>query len=399
MSPSALGFLPDRAGGPAGAFGDGVDEIDRAGILEIAQPVFDRIDAGLGGEFVDIGFVGKGIRQCRDAAKPRCAHDRRHVVRHHAHGVVIVRRDRGAVAHLEHGRDRRNRSGQQQRQGRRAVGRIARGKIVTGDAAVGVQSAIDVHQLRGAFRLPGVLLLAGQLHADGTADRARQQNRVGRNVIGAVAAIAAGGLQPDHLDFGFRPLQQQREVGAQDVRILRAGPHPDVAVLIIRDRAGRADRTVHLVRPDISPLHRSCGGRDGGVDVALVDQGARRRWIGAQRGLDVLQVRQCRGRLPAHLELRRRLDRVFLALGETPTKSPILTTATSPGMSRDRGLVDRDQAGADEGAGIDAGIGRPHHAAVQHAGHAHVVDINRVRRSPSPADRCAAPIARRWCRR
>ena len=60
----------------------------------------------------------------------------------------------------------------------------------------------------------------------------------------------------------------------------------------------------------------------------------------------------------------------------TPTKSPILTTATSPGISRDRSLVDRDQAGADEGAGIDAGIGRAHHAAMQHAGHAHVVDVN-----------------------
>ena len=120
--------------------------------------------------------------------------------------------------------------GQQQRQRRRAVGGIARGEIVSGDAAVGVHAAIDVHQLRGALGLPRMFLLARELHAHGTADRARQQQRVGGDVVGAVAAVAAGGLQPDHLDLGFRLLDQQREVGAQDVRVLRAGPHADIAV-------------------------------------------------------------------------------------------------------------------------------------------------------------------------
>ncbi len=291
MSPSAHRLLPDRARLPAGALGDGVDEIDRAGVLEIAQAIFDRIDAGLGREFVDIGFVGEGVRQRRHAAKPGCPHDRRHVVRHHAHVVIVVGRDRGAVAHLGHGRDRRNRARQQQRQRGRAVGRIAGREIVSRDAAIGVQSALDVHQLRGALWLPGVLLFARQLHAHRAADRARQQHRVGGDVVGAVAAVAAGGLHPDHVDFGFRPLQQQREIGAQDVRILRAGPHPDLTVPIVRDRAGRADRGVHLVGPDISPRHRLCRGGERGVDVALVDQGPRRRRIGAQRGLDILRDR------------------------------------------------------------------------------------------------------------
>ena len=63
-------FFPDRARRPAGALGDGVDQIDRALVLQIAQPVLDRIDAGFGGEFVDVGFMGKGIGQRRDAAKP-----------------------------------------------------------------------------------------------------------------------------------------------------------------------------------------------------------------------------------------------------------------------------------------------------------------------------------------
>src|ERR1700722_1246752 len=39
-------FLPYRSRSPAGAFGNGVDEVDRAPILQIAQPVLDRIAAG-----------------------------------------------------------------------------------------------------------------------------------------------------------------------------------------------------------------------------------------------------------------------------------------------------------------------------------------------------------------
>ena len=369
-------FFPARARGPVGALGNGVDEVDRARILEVAQAVFDRIDAGFGRQFVDVGFMGESVRQRRDAAKPGGAHDRRHVVGHHAHGVIIIRRDRGAVAHLEHGRHRRDGSGQQQRQSGRAVGGIAGRKIVTGDAAVGAQAALDVHQLRGAFRLPGVLLFARQLHANRTADRARQQNRVGRDVVGAVAAVAAGGLHPDHVDLGIRPLQQQCEVGAQDVRILRARPHPNLILPDVRDRTGRTDRAVHLIRPDIRPLHRLFGGGDGSIDIALVDQDTRRRRIGAKRGLDVFQVGQRRGRLPGDFELGGGLDRVLLALGDDADEIADFDHGDQARNIAHRSFVDRDQAGADKGAGIDAGIGRPHHAAMQHAGHAYVVNIN-----------------------
>ena len=173
----------------------------------------------------------------------------------------------------------------------RGVGRIAGGKIVSGNAAVGAQPALDVHQLRSALGLPGVLLLAGQLHPDRPADRARQQYRVGGDVVGAVAAVAAGGFHPDHVDVALRPLQQPGEVGAQQMRILRAGPNPHLTVPDIGYAAGRADRAVHLVRPDVGPRHRRGGGGEGGVDVALVDQRSRRRRIGAQRGRRCRRVR------------------------------------------------------------------------------------------------------------
>ena len=120
-----------------------------------------------------------------------------------------------------------------------------------------------------------MLLLAGELHPDGTADRARQQQRIGGHVVGTIAAVAAGGFQPDQIDLFLWTLQKQREVGAQDVGILRAGPDLYVAFLIICDSAGRADRSVHLIRPDIRPRHRLGGGGDRRIDVALVDQGAR----------------------------------------------------------------------------------------------------------------------------
>ena len=83
-----------------------------------------------------------------------------------------------------------------------------------------------------------MLLFARQLHADRSADRARQQHRIGGDVVGAVAAIAAGGFHPDHVDFDLGRCQQQREIGAQHVRVLRAGPHPN---LILRKSATAQD--------------------------------------------------------------------------------------------------------------------------------------------------------------
>ena len=76
------------------------------------------------------------------------------------------------------------------------------------------------------------------------------------------------------------------------------------------------------------------------------------------------------------LELRRGLDRVFLALGDHADEIADPHHRDQPGNIAHRGFIDRDQAGADEIAGIDAGIRRPHHAAMQHAGHAHVMHID-----------------------
>ena len=133
---------------------------------------------------------------------------------------------------------------------------------------------------------------------------------------------------------------------------------------------------MHLIRPDVSSLHRLGGTGDRGVDIAFVDQRSRLRRIGAQCGLDVLQIRQCRRRLPAHFELGRGPDGIFLPLGDNTDEVADGHDRNHPGNIPHRGFVDRDQAGADKRAGVDSRIGWPDHAAVQHAGHAHVMDVD-----------------------
>ena len=151
-----------------------------------------------------------------------------------------------------------------------------------------------------------------------------------------------------------------------------------VSVAIIGDRAGRPDRGVHLVGPDIGALHRLCRRRQSrastlplSISVRGVEGLARSAFSSCSRSGS---VGDC---LPAHLELRSAALIAFSSRSATtPTKSPIRTTATRPGISRTETFIDRNQAGADKGAGIDAGIGRAHHAAMQHAGHAHIVHVD-----------------------
>ena len=198
---------------------------------------------------------------------------------------------------------------------------------------------------------------------------------------------------------GLWPLDQQRKVGAQQMRVLRAGPDADCAVLKIGNRAGRTDRAMHLIGPDIGTLHRLCGGLDRGVDVTLVEQDARRRGIGAERLLNIIEAGKRRHRLPGDVQLRRCLDRVLLALGDDADEIADPHHRNNPGDIAYRGFIDRDQAGADERARRRrrhrAGERRGHAAcrAPAHRGH------RPLRRSPWREDRPAAPIARRSNRR
>ena len=164
---------------PAGTLGRRFHQFSRPLVFEVAQPERDRIFTGLMREFIDEALMREHIRQRRDAAQPRGAHDRRHVVGRDAHIFVIVGRDRGAVTHLQGRGLRRQPARQQQRQCRGSVGWIARLKIVSGERAVRSERTGDIHDLRRALGLPEMFLFARQLNAHRCADRTRQQNGIG----------------------------------------------------------------------------------------------------------------------------------------------------------------------------------------------------------------------------
>ena len=73
---------------------------------------------------------------------------------------------------------------------------------------------------------------------------------------------------------------------------------------------------MHLIRPDVGTLHWLGCASDSVIDVALVDEYARPACIGTQRIFNVFEARECRRRLPCHLELAGGLDRIFLAFGD-----------------------------------------------------------------------------------
>ncbi len=138
---------------------------------------------------------------------------------------VGIGRDGGAIAHLHDVGNWRHLAGEDQGKGRRQIGGIAGFEIIGGRTALQIDTAAHIHDLGGALRLPGMFLLARQLHPDRSLYRPRQQRRVGRDVIGAIAAIAAGGFQPLDPDQLFRHVEQQRQIAAHGKRVLR--PRPD----------------------------------------------------------------------------------------------------------------------------------------------------------------------------
>src|ERR1700687_2988172 len=90
-----------------------------------------------------------------------------------------------------------------------------------------------------------------------------------------MAAVASGGFTPDEIDIRFSTLDQTRQVVAQGLRVLRTGPYCDASVLIVREGAGRPDRSMHLIRPDIAACQRGRAHLSlHALDVAFLQQKA-----------------------------------------------------------------------------------------------------------------------------
>ena len=97
---------------PCGAFGGGLDQVDGARVGQVLEAVFDRVYTRREGQLIDVRLVGEAVGHGRYTAHPRGAHQRRHVVDGDAHVLVVIRRDRGTVAHLEQCRYRFHGAGQ-----------------------------------------------------------------------------------------------------------------------------------------------------------------------------------------------------------------------------------------------------------------------------------------------
>ncbi len=399
LHPVAFGALQFAGAGhtrsgvrePAGLIRRGLHEFGRARVAQELQAERHRVHSGGGGQLVHIGFVREGVGQGRHAAQPRGAHDGRHVVDGHAQVLVVVGRARRAVAHLVglgHGLD-----AAREQQGQRgcAVRRVRGLEIVGRHRAICVEPAAHLHELGRALGLPQVLLLARELHAHGRAHGTREQRGVGRDVVGAVAAVAARGLHADEVDVHVGHAHQARQVGAQHMGVLRAGPdhHARAAtpatVFIVSTPLGHgargADGAMQLVGPDIGARHGLLGTGQRGVHIALVHQAALGGGVcadGLGHGLGAVLAGKTGPGLPAHGQAALGLFGLFLALGDDAHEVADHHHSADARDMGDGGLVHRFERVADEVAMVGPGIGRAHHAAVQHAGHAHVVHENQL---------------------
>jgi hypothetical protein len=96
------------------------------------------------------------------------------------------------------------------------------------DLALGVEIGLDLDRHRRAERRVRHLIGARPLHAHRPAlDGSRQQDRVERDIVGAIMPIAAGALDVLHGDVLDRHSQYQRKVGAQEIDALTVGPDMD----------------------------------------------------------------------------------------------------------------------------------------------------------------------------
>ena len=182
----------------------------------------------------------------------------------------VIGRNRRPIAHFKHRRHRLDPPGQQQGQGRRAIGGITGLEVIARNATLGIETAIHFHQLRRTFGLPHMLLFTGQLHPHRQAHSTGQQHRIGTHVIGTVAPITSCRFHANNFDLCFRVLQQPGQVSAQQVRVLRARPHAYVLGLIVRQPAGRADGTMNLIRPQVAARHSFSGLLQCLLHIALV---------------------------------------------------------------------------------------------------------------------------------
>ena len=132
---------------------------------------------------------------------------------------------------------------------------------------------------------------------------------------------------------------------------------------------------MHLVWPKVAALQHRRRASQRARHVAAVQQHARRGRMGAQGRLGLVEIGQGGCGAPGDAELLGGLGGMFLPLGHHADEVSDHHGGDQSRHGRHRGFVHRQQAVADERPGVLPGIRRPHHPAVQHARHPHIVHI------------------------
>ncbi|MNM81762.1 hypothetical protein D3C81_937730 [compost metagenome] len=220
--------------GPAGALADLPDQRGAPRVIEVREPQRNRIGAGCGGDFVEMGFARKDMGARRGK---RCGIEGGHGAGRADIdiGNAVGRHDcAAAVAGVRH-RRRRMRQPQCQRHGRR--GRAGQGCGVGVDGIAAVRG-VDMH---GELRIGQADIVGAQPAHYGFAGGMGQHCSVGGCVVREQGRIAGIGrcLPASQRHLSRRNAQQRGQFFAQRARTLAWQPHVQHAVAPVRDRGAR----------------------------------------------------------------------------------------------------------------------------------------------------------------
>jgi len=243
------------------------------------------IGAGLGANLVDEGFHRKDIADLAGRAQRRRTQRRGGKpfdvgarIGKQIRRVGIERRQPRRHARTVDKAARHCR--QQRRPGRGGIVlRHHRHRLPGQDLATCVQRRAQVQQLRRTFGVPAMLVLAHPLQPDRLAQLARDQRRLKRRVVIAVAAIAARAVFVDQPQLGHIQAQQLSNNLAHPVRALGGSPYRAAAVTNVSHSAGWPHGSMRLDRPAITCFQYTPALREDRRRVAGVAKsfGARHR--------------------------------------------------------------------------------------------------------------------------
>src|SRR3954452_22574940 len=119
-----------------------------------------------------------------------------------------------------------------------------------------VQGGAKVDQRRRPLWIPAMLIRPGPLYTNGFPHRTGEQRRIGRGVLVAVPAVAAGPLEVDAAHVLLLQSGHRDELLAERVRHLRGGPDGQLAPYRVSYGAGGADGAVRMDREGVSRRER-----------------------------------------------------------------------------------------------------------------------------------------------